>query len=63
MFRYTSNEAIFDIKGPTCFRKEATPHDELINIMGFLNSPISICLLNVLSPTLDCNPGTVSRLI
>ncbi|MGO5050910.1 BREX-1 system adenine-specific DNA-methyltransferase PglX [Lachnospiraceae bacterium LCP25S3_G4] len=62
MFRYTGSNTIFDIKGPTCFAKENTSHDDLLIVMGFLNSPIVKELLNVLSPTLDCNPGTVSRL-
>ena len=62
MFRYTSEKSIFDIKGPTCFTKNHVSHDELLQVLGFLNSPIVGELLRVLSPTLDCNPGTVSRL-
>jgi len=61
MFRYTSSASIFDIKGPTCFAGDVT-HDELIQILGYFNSPIVSALLEILSPTLDCNPGTVSRL-
>ncbi len=62
MFRYTDSSTIFDIKGPTCFAKKGVTHEELLQIMGFLNSPIVSELLQVLSPTLDCNPGTVARL-
>lgn len=62
MFRYTSESAIFDIKGPTCFASENVTHHELMQMLGFLNSPLVGTLLEVLSPTLDCNPGTVSRL-
>lgn len=62
MFRYTSNESIFDIKGPTCFAKKETTHDELLQVLGYLNTPIISKILEVLSPTLDCNPGTISKL-
>ena len=62
MFRYESKESIFDIKGPTCFAKNTVSHDKLLCIMGYLNSSVARCLLQVLSPTLDCNPGTVSKL-
>ncbi|WP_196598181.1 BREX-1 system adenine-specific DNA-methyltransferase PglX [Pectinatus frisingensis] len=62
MFRYTSENSIFDIKGPTCFVRDGVTHNELIQILGYLNSPIVTTLLKVLSPTLDCNPGTVSKL-
>ena len=62
MFRFISNESIFDIKGPTCFAKGHVSHDELLQILGYLNSPIIGTILEILSPTLDCNPGTVSRL-
>lgn len=62
MFRYTSEKAIFDIKGPTCFARKGITHEELIQIIGYLNSPIVATLLRVLSPTLDCNPGSVSKL-
>ncbi|MBP3199852.1 MAG: BREX-1 system adenine-specific DNA-methyltransferase PglX, partial [Butyrivibrio sp.] len=62
MFRYTSETSIFDIKGPTCFPNNGVTYDELLYMLGYLNSPIITTLLKVLSPTLDCNPGTVSRL-
>ena len=62
MFRYENEKSIFDIKGPTCFARNGVSHEELINIMGYLNSPVVGGLLQVLSPTLDCNPGTVSKL-
>ncbi|RHT37456.1 BREX-1 system adenine-specific DNA-methyltransferase PglX [Firmicutes bacterium AM31-12AC] len=62
MFRFTSNESIFDIKGPTCFAQKQVSHEELLQILGYLNSPIVSTILKILSPTLDCNPGTVSRL-
>ncbi len=62
MFRYVNEESIFDIKGPTCFPAELTSRDELLQLIGFLNSPVVSIILDVLSPTLDCNPGTVSRL-
>ena len=62
MFRFTSSESIFDIKGPTCFAGTGVTHNELLEVLGYLNSPIISTLLAVLSPTLDCNPGTVSRL-
>lgn len=62
MFRYTSEESIFDIKGPTCFRGEECSEDKLYYVLGFLNTPVVSTILDVLSPTLDCNPGTVSRL-
>lgn len=62
MFRFTSSESIFDIKGPTCFAKSSVSHDELIKLIGYLNSPVVSTILKVLSPTLDCNPGTVSKL-
>ena len=61
MFRFTSDQSIFDIKGPTCFAGNVT-HAELIQVLGYLNSPVVSTILEVLSPTLDCNPGTVSRL-
>ncbi len=62
MFRFTSKESIFDIKGPTCFAQQQVSHDELLQVLGYLNSPIVSTILEILSPTLDCNPGTVSRL-
>ena len=62
MFRYTSSESIFDIKGPTCFAGKTIDHEELMQVLGYLNSPIVKMILGVLSPTLDCNPGTVSKL-
>lgn len=62
MFRYTSEESIFDIKGPTCFPGEKIGKQELLQLLGFLNTPVTSTILDVLSPTLDCNPGTVSRL-
>lgn len=62
MFRYTSDSSIFDIKGPTCFAKEGQSHANLMQILGYLNSTVVKSLLAVLSPTLDCNPGTVSKL-
>ena len=61
MFRFTSDQSIFDIKGPTCLAGNVT-HDEFIQVLGYLNSPVVSTILEVLSPTLDCNPGTVSRL-
>ncbi|WP_432629313.1 BREX-1 system adenine-specific DNA-methyltransferase PglX [Brotaphodocola sp.] len=62
MFRLTSSESIFDIKGPTCFAKDGISHEELLHVLGYLNTPIISTILEILSPTLDCNPGTVSRL-
>ena len=62
MFRFTSKESIFDIKGPTCFAQKQVSHEELLQVLGYLNSPIVSTILEILSPTLDCNPGTVSRL-
>jgi hypothetical protein len=62
MFRYTSEESIFDIKGPTCFANSQSGHEDILLVLGYLNTPIINILLDVLSPTLDCNPGTVSKL-
>ena len=62
MFRFATCESIFDIKGPTCFAKEMVTHDELIQALAYFNSPIVSTLLEVMSPTLDCNPGTISKL-
>lgn len=62
MFRFASADSIFDIKGPTCFAKPGVSHDDLLQVIGYLNSPVVSTILEVLSPTLDCNPGTVSRL-
>lgn len=62
MFRFTSQESIFDIKGPTCFAQKQVSHNELLQVLGYLNSPIVSTILEILSPTLDCNPGTVSKL-
>lgn len=62
MFRFTSKESIFDIKGPTCFAQKKVSHEELLQVLGYLNSPIVSTILEIFSPTLDCNPGTVSKI-
>ncbi|RFU67467.1 BREX-1 system adenine-specific DNA-methyltransferase PglX [Peribacillus saganii] len=58
-FRYSYPGFLFDTKGPICIIKEKV---NLYYLLGLLNSKVSQLFLNFLSPTLDYNPGAVSKL-
>jgi hypothetical protein len=57
--RYCNNGFIFDSKGPVLFsRKE----ENLLYIIGLLNSTVSNTFLKILAPTLDFSQGPISKL-
>jgi hypothetical protein len=58
-FRFSYKGFVFDAKGPTLFVNEK--YDKFY-ILGLLNSKISSMILEVLSPTLDFNPGYISKI-
>lgn len=55
--RYSELGFIFDSKGSSCFSEF-----NLKYIIGALNSKPSLILLQILSPTLDFNPGSIAKL-
>ncbi len=57
--RYTEMGYIFDTKGPTCFPRN---NEDIYFLLGFLNSKLSMEALEILAPTLDFNPGSISKL-
>ncbi|WP_126353441.1 BREX-1 system adenine-specific DNA-methyltransferase PglX [Lacticaseibacillus paracasei] len=54
-FRYSPSGFHFDSKGPMIFHAP-------ISTLGFLNSVVSTVLLQMISPTLDYNPGAIKSL-
>ncbi len=54
-FRYKPNGFIFDVAGTSVFGNENT----LINIMSFLNSKVTLSILDCLSPTLNYEVGHI----
>ncbi|MEG6570191.1 BREX-1 system adenine-specific DNA-methyltransferase PglX [Thermoanaerobacterium thermosaccharolyticum] len=57
--RYTEIGYIFDTKGPICFPRN---NEDIYLLLGFLNSKLSMEALEILAPTLDFNPGSISKL-
>lgn len=55
--RYCENGFMFDSKGASCFSD-----NNVMYILAFLNSNVAASFLQVLCPTLDFNPGQVSKL-
>ena len=56
--RYLPKGFIFETKGSVCFAKE---QDDLLYIIGLLNTKVTKQALLVLSPTLDYHEGPLSR--
>ena len=56
--RYVPNGYIFDSKGSSCF---AINKADTLPILGYLNSKVAMVFLDVIAPTLDFGPGSVSR--
>ena len=56
--RYNELGFVFDTKGSSCF----FDNQLLWQTMGYLNSKVANILLKILSPTLDFNCGTISRI-
>lgn len=54
--RYVKGGFMFDSKGPMAF-----PKSNIYYTLGFFNSNLSNFLLNIISPTLDYNPGALSK--
>lgn len=54
-FRYSSSGFLFDAKGQMLFG------EDLVNLIGFLNSNLANYFLQLLTPTLDYNLGYVSK--
>lgn len=50
---------LFDTKGSMCFVKESFDYEY---ILALLNSKVSEKILSMISPTLDFNPGSLSRI-
>lgn len=58
-FRYSERGFIFDSnKGPMLFGK----HDDILYLLGMLNSCVSAFLLNVINPTLSLQNGDIEKL-
>ncbi|MCK5537955.1 MAG: hypothetical protein KAI79_14100, partial [Bacteroidales bacterium] len=56
--RYISGGLIFDTKGPTLFLNPDVRSEYLI---GLMNSKIADYIFSIIAPTLDYNPGAVSK--
>ncbi|NUV00275.1 hypothetical protein XO12_09295 [Marinitoga sp. 1154] len=57
-FRYSPYGFIFDSKGPMIFS-----NSNMANyILGLLNSKVSLLILKILAPTIDFNPGSISKI-
>lgn len=56
--RYSPEGFLFESKGSVCFSKK---HNQLLYIIGFLNSCIVEEVLLILSPTLDYHEGPLGR--
>lgn len=57
--RYSKEGFLFDTKGSMCFTKQMYNQYYLL---ALLNSKVSMKFLNILSPTLDFNPGALSKI-
>ncbi|MDD2508460.1 MAG: BREX-1 system adenine-specific DNA-methyltransferase PglX [Aliarcobacter skirrowii] len=57
--RYLPHGFIMNVNGPSLF---PNTKKNLLNILGFLNSNISIEMMKAISPTLANNPGDISKL-
>ena len=55
--RYCRGGFIFDTKGACCFSDT-----NLKYALGFINSKVAKCFLDLLCPTLDYSPGQLGRL-
>jgi len=56
--RYSTSGFLFDSKGSSCF----SPHNTLINSLGFLGSKICSLLLRSINPTIEFQTGNLSIL-
>lgn len=57
--RYSEKGFLFDTKGSMCFTKEKYNQ---YYFLALLNSKVAMKFLNILSPTLDFNPGALSKI-
>lgn len=57
--RYRPNGSIFDVAGACLF---APTHNDLLLLMGFMNSAVAKYLLSSLSPTMNFEGGQISNL-
>ena len=56
--RFSDSGAIFDVGGSSCF-----PTDEdLLPVLGFLASKVSVAMLNAMNPTLNYQVGNIASL-
>ena len=58
-FRYVESGYMFDDAGPLCI---VNKESDLLTVLSFLNSKISIYLLGCISPTLNLLPGNLNSL-
>lgn len=57
--RYSPKGFLYDVKGPFCYVKD---RDYTQYILGLLNSKVTHIFLEILSPTLDFNPGDLANI-
>jgi hypothetical protein len=57
--RYSSEESMFEGKGPMAFAGSDT---ELYNLIAYLNSSVAASILSFLCPTLNFNVGEIARM-
>ena len=57
--RYSSDESMFEGKGPMAFAKNDI---ELYSLIAFLNSTVAASILSFLCPTLNFNVGEIARM-
>ncbi|PGY09136.1 BREX-1 system adenine-specific DNA-methyltransferase PglX [Bacillus sp. AFS031507] len=58
-FRHTNKGFIFDTKGPMVFLDDS---EDYFTLLGLLNTKVIQSFLRLISPTLDYNPGSISKL-
>ena len=58
-FRYFDKSWLFETKGSVCFPEE---EQNILKIMGYLNTPLTYAFLQTLSPTLDYHEGPMGRI-
>lgn len=59
-YRDYPNDCIFNLAAPTLFFKDDTI--DRLYVMGLLNTPISVLLLNVFNPTINNNIGDIQSI-
>ncbi len=58
-FRYLPEGYLFDSKGPVCFPLD---DNEMLYLLGLVNSNSAMLFLQILAPTLDYNQGPISKI-